>query len=134
MSNIPNDLRYTVEHEWIRPDAADPTVVWIGVTDYAQEKLGDVVMVELPAVGDALTAGATFGTVESPKSVSDLFAPLAGEVVEVNEALEDRPELVNEDCYGEGWIAKVRVAEARDITGLLDADAYRAHVEQVEAR
>ncbi len=91
MADIKADLRYTDDHEWLRIDPDDAAVVWVGITDYAQDKLGDVVMVELPEVGDEIDAGGAFGTVESPKSVSDLFAPIAGEVVEVNEELEDAP-------------------------------------------
>ncbi len=130
MSEIKDDLRYSTDHEWVR--VADDGLVVVGVTDYAQDKLGDVVMVELPDVGDELGAGDAFGTVESPKSVSDLFAPIAGEIVEVNEALEDAPEVVNEDPYGAGWIVKIRPAAASDVDTLLDAAAYGAHVERTE--
>lgn len=121
MSNIPQDLRYTAEHEWAR---AEGGLVRVGITDYAQEKLGDVVFVELPKVGGKLKAGTPFGAVESVKAVSELFAPLSGEVTEVNAALEDSPELVNSDPYGAGWMVVVRPAAVEDLEGLLLAEAY----------
>jgi glycine cleavage system H protein len=122
----PDDLRYTKDHEWIRLENGRGTV---GITDFAQDALGDVVFVELPAVGTALTAGQTFGVVESNKTVSDLFAPVAGDVVEVNEELRTRPELVNQDPYGAGWMIRIATSGAADADGLLDAAAYRAQVE-----
>jgi glycine cleavage system H protein len=122
----PDDLRYTKDHEWIRLENGRGTV---GITDFAQDALGDVVFVELPAVGTALTAGQTFGVVESNKTVSDLFAPVAGDVVEVNEELRTRPELVNQDPYGAGWMIRIATSGAADAGGLLDAAAYRAQVE-----
>ncbi|HEX8518053.1 MAG TPA: glycine cleavage system protein GcvH [Pseudonocardia sp.] len=121
---IPDDLRYTEAHEWVR-EGADGTVR-VGITDYAQAQLGDVVFVELPAVGDAVTAGAACGEVESTKSVSELYAPVSGEVVAVNGALDDAPELVNSGPYGDGWMFEVRPADGDAPAGLLDADAYRA--------
>ena len=121
----PDELRYTKEHEWIRVENGRGTV---GITDFAQDALGDVVFVELPAVGTTLTAGQIFGVVESNKTVSDLFAPVAGQVVEVNEALKTHPELVNQDPYGSGWMIRVAMSDAGG--ELLDAAAYRAHVEQ----
>jgi len=124
--NIPSDLQYTKDHEWIRFEGGRGI---IGITDFAQDALGDVVFVELPAVGTSLTQGQTFGVVESNKTVSDLFAPVAGQVVEVNEELRARPELVNQEPYGAGWMIKVAPANADDHAGLLDAAAYRAHVE-----
>ena len=124
---IPDDLRYTTEHEWLRLENGRGTV---GITDFAQDALGDVVFVELPAVGTALTPGQVFGVVESNKTVSDLFAPVAGEVVEVNEALRTQPELVNQDPYGAGWMIRLAVTGASNDAGLLDAAAYRKHVEQ----
>jgi glycine cleavage system H protein len=123
---IPDDLQYTKDHEWIRFDGGQGT---IGITDFAQDALGDVVFVELPAVGATLTQGKTFGVVESNKTVSDLFAPISGTVAEVNEELRARPELVNQDPYGAGWMIKVSPASASDRSGLLDAAAYRAQVE-----
>ena len=106
--NIPEDLQYTQSHEWVRIEGETAT---IGITDHAQNELGDVVFVELPSEGDAFDAGESFGTVESVKAVSDLYAPVGGEVVEVNSALEDAPENINEDPYGEGWIVKLRTSD-----------------------
>jgi glycine cleavage system H protein len=117
---IPEDRQYTQEHEWLTPDGT------VGITDYAQEALGDVVFVELPAVGRTLKRGEAFGVVESVKSVSDLYSPADGTVAAVNEALKDRPELINQDPYGAGWI--IRLAVAGEPQGLLDADAYRTLV------
>lgn len=122
----PADLRYTPEHEWVK-DAGDG-VLRVGITAYAQEALGDVVYVSLPAVGDTLTAGDACGEVESTKSVSDLYAPLNGEVTAVNEALDASPELINSDPYGSGWIYELRVSESTQLTDLLDADAYQAQL------
>ncbi len=122
---VPDGLRYTKEHEWLRLENGRGTV---GITDFAQDALGDVVFVELPAVGTRLTHGQIFGVVESNKTVSDLFAPVAGEVVEVNEALRMQPELVNQDPYGAGWMIRVAVASDADDASLLDASGYRAHV------
>lgn len=120
----PEDLRYTAEHEWVRPGET-PTVLRVGITDYAQESLGDIVFVSLPTVGTAVTAGQPLGEVESTKSVSDVFAPVAGTVVARNEALESQPELLNSDPYGEGWIVELEVADAGVLDTLLDADGYR---------
>jgi glycine cleavage system H protein len=118
---IPTDLRYTKEHEWVRLEGDEATV---GITDYAAEQLGDIVFVELPDPGTALDQFATFGVVESVKAVSDLFAPLAGEVIERNELLADHPELVNSDPYGEGWIVRIRLDDGDQVAELLDASAY----------
>ena len=126
---VPDGLRYTKDHEWLRIENGRGT---IGITDFAQDALGDVVFVELPAVGMSLAMGQTFGVVESNKTVSDLFAPVAGEVVEVNEALRTQPELVNQEPYEAGWMIRIAVASA-DSTGLLDAGAYRVHVESDQA-
>lgn len=126
MSEIPTDLRYTAEHEWVRRTGDD--TVTIGITDFAQSSLGDVVYVQLPDVGATLTAGESFGEVESTKSVSDLYAPLSAMVVAVNSELEANPQLINSDPYGEGWLLKLRAdggALEGDLAGLLDADAYR---------
>lgn len=122
-SEIPSDLTYTEAHEWVRETGGG--VVRIGITDHAQSQLGDVVFVQLPAVGDAVGAGDAMGEVESTKSVSDIYAPVAGEVVAVNEALDANPELVNSAPYADGWIAEVRLADAGALGGLLDAEAYR---------
>ena len=110
--NIPEDLQYTKSHEWVRIEGDTAT---IGITDHAQDELGDVVFVELPVEGDTFDAGESFGTVESVKAVSDLYAPVGGEVVEVNSALEDAPENINEDPYGEGWIVKLRTTDEADL-------------------
>jgi glycine cleavage system H protein len=118
---VPADLGYTKDHEWVRVEGDHATV---GVTDFAAQQLGDVVFVDLPAVGRSLEQFATFGAVESVKAVSDLFAPVAGEVVEVNAALADRPELVNSDPFGEGWMIRLRIHDAAHIAGLLDRAAY----------
>jgi glycine cleavage system H protein len=118
---VPADLGYTNDHEWVRVEGDHATV---GVTDFAAQQLGDVVFVDLPAVGRSLEQFATFGVVESVKAVSDLFAPVAGEVVEVNAALADRPELVNSDPFGEGWMIRLRIHDAAHIAGLLDRAAY----------
>lgn len=123
MSNLPANLRYAESHEWVL-DHQDGTVT-IGITDHAQEALGDVVFVELPEVGQALNKGQEFGVIESVKAASDLYSPVNGEVIEVNEALEDSPETVNEAPYEGGWIMKVRLADTA-LDGLLDADAYQA--------
>ena len=119
----PEDLRYTPEHEWVR--AGDGGVVRVGITSFAQDALGDVVYVSLPTVGDTLAAGDACGEVESTKSVSDLFAPLSGEVTGVNEALDSSPELVNSDPYGEGWMYELRLDDTSQVDGLLDQAAYR---------
>ncbi|RIJ48890.1 glycine cleavage system protein GcvH [Maribellus luteus] len=124
--NIPADLKYTQDHEWVRVEG---DLVVVGVTDFAQGELGDVVFVEIETEGEELGKGETFGTVEAVKTVSDLFMPVGGEVVEVNEALADDPELVNKDPYGDGWMIKVKVADAAELNELLDADAYKAMIE-----
>lgn len=123
MSNLPANLRYAASHEWVL-DHQDGTVT-VGITDHAQQALGDVVFVELPEVGQSLSKGKEFGVIESVKAASDLYSPVDGEVIEVNEALEDAPETVNEAPYEGGWIMKVRV-ESQALEGLLDADAYQA--------
>ena len=120
---VPKDLRYTKDHEWVKVEG---DVATIGVTDFAANQLGDVVFVDLPAAGKAVEQFATFGVVESVKAVSDLYAPLSGEVVEVNADLTSKPELVNSDPYAGGWMIKVRVADAGQVDGLLDAAAYEA--------
>ncbi len=118
---IPSDLRYTKEHEWIRVEGEEATV---GITDYAADQLGDIVFVELPEPGRRIEQFATFGVVESVKAVSDLFAPVAGEVIARNDGLGDQPELVNGDPYGEGWMVRIRIADAGQLGELLDASAY----------
>jgi glycine cleavage system H protein len=118
----PDDLKYTAEHEWVR--VGDGGKVRVGITDYAQDALGDVVLVSLPDVGAPVSAGQSFGEVESTKSVSEVYAPIAGEVTARNEQLEARPDLINHDPYGEGWLVEIAVADASAIDGLLDAPAY----------
>ncbi len=123
----PEDLSYTAEHEWVR--VGDGGVVRVGITAYAQEALGDVVYVSLPTVGDTLAPGDACGEVESTKSVSDLYAPLAGEVTAVNEGLDASPELVNTDPYGEGWMYELRLADTGALSGLLDVAGYREQLD-----
>ncbi|ALE83563.1 Glycine cleavage system H protein [Pseudonocardia sp. Ae406_Ps2] len=122
-SEIPSDLSYTEAHEWVR--RSGDGVVRVGITDHAQSQLGDVVFVQLPTVGDTLAAGDAMGEVESTKSVSDIYAPVGGEVVAVNDGLDAAPELVNSAPYGDGWIVEIRLADGASPDGLLDADAYR---------
>ncbi len=120
---VPPDLRYTKDHEWVRVDG---DVATVGITQYAADQLGDIVFVELPESGKSLTQFGTFGVVESVKAVSDLFAPLSGDVVEANDELGSKPELVNSDPYGKGWMLRVRVADAAQLDDLLDGPAYDA--------
>jgi glycine cleavage system H protein len=124
--NIPNDLKYTQDHEWVKIEG-DTAVV--GVTDFAQGELGDVVFVEIETEGETLDKGETFGTVEAVKTVSDLFMPVGGEVAEFNESLADEPELVNKDPYGDGWMVKIKMADASEADDLMDADAYKEMIE-----
>ena len=124
----PEDLKYTAEHEWISAPDADG-IVRVGITGYAQEALGDIVYVSVPGVGSDVTAGQTLGEVESTKSVSDVYAPLSGSVVARNERLDQQPELLNSDPYGDGWIAEIRPADPAAVDGLLDAAAYGASVD-----
>jgi glycine cleavage system H protein len=125
--SVPEELQYTRSHEWVRTEDGTAT---IGITDYAQEELGDIVYVELPEEGATFDAGDSFGTVESVKAVSDLYTPVGGEVVEVNEALNDSPEKINEDPYGDGWIVKLRVSDEGD---LLSASDYEQLLEEEES-
>ena len=122
---FPKDLKYTKDHEWIRVDGGTGVV---GITEYAQGELGDVVFVELPGVGANLQQGKQFGTIEAVKTVSDLFAPVSGEVIEVNEALKDSPEVVNKDPYAGGWMVKVKISNAAELDSLLDAAKYQEMV------
>jgi glycine cleavage system H protein len=122
---FPDDVRYTKEHEWLRLEGAEAV---IGITDFAQDALGDVVFVELPAVGAVLSQGQTFGVVESNKTISDLFAPVGGRVVAVNTDLRDEPQRVNEEPYGSGWMIRIAVAKREEVDTLLDAAGYRAFV------
>ncbi|MDA7808324.1 glycine cleavage system protein GcvH [Flavobacteriaceae bacterium] len=123
--NVPADLKYTKDHEWIKLEG---DIVTVGITDFAQGELGDIVYVEIETLNDSLDAEAVFGSVEAVKTVSDLFMPVSGEVVEINEALEDSPETVNEDPYGAGWMVKVQCSDLTQIESLLDAEAYQTLV------
>jgi glycine cleavage system H protein len=119
---IPEDVKYTKDHEWIKVDGDFGR---IGITDYAQGELGDIVFVELPGVGTKLTQGKSFGTIEAVKAVSDLYAPAAGEVVELNGAIKNTPEVINKDPYGDGWLVKIKITNKNDINSLLDAPSYK---------
>lgn len=120
--NFPQNVKYTNEHEWIRLEG---DVAYVGITDYAQEQLGDIVFVDIPTEGEALEANEVFGTIEVVKTISDLFLPVAGEILEQNTALEENPELVNKDPYGEGWLIKMKPADAAALDNLLDAEEYK---------
>lgn len=124
--NVPTNLKYTSEHEWIRVEG---DIAYVGITDYAQAQLGDIVFVDIQTEGETLNAGDVFGTIEVVKTVSDLFLPVAGEVLEQNEALADQPELVNTDPYGEGWLIKIKPDADADYDALLDAEGYKAVIE-----
>jgi len=130
MSNVPANLKYASSHEWVL-DNGDGTVT-VGISDHAQEQLGDVVFVELPEVGREVEAGEEFSVVESVKAASDIYSPVSGEVVEANEALEDSPETINEEAFEGGWIAKIKLAEGTDLSGLMDATAYEAKIAEDE--
>jgi glycine cleavage system H protein len=124
--NVPDGLRYSTDHEWAQLEGGR---VRVGITDYAQDALGDVVYVQIPAVGTSVAAGESFSEIESTKSVSDVYAPLTGTVVSVNDALADNPQLVNEDPYGDGWLCEIELADEAEFENLLDAAAYRSLVE-----
>ena len=121
--NFPTNVKYTKEHEWIRLEG---DVAYVGITDYAQEQLGDIVFVDIPTEGETLAADEVFGTIGVVKTISDLFLPVTGEILEQNEALADQPELVNQDPYGEGWLIKIKPTADADFDSLLDAEAYKA--------
>lgn len=123
----PDDYRYTTEHEWVR---VEDDIAVLGVTDFAQKELGEVVFVELPQVGHVYDAGDEIGTIESVKAVAEVFTPIAGEIVEINEALADDPELVNEDPHVDGWLVKIRFSASSDLDSLMDAEAYGEFVQQ----
>lgn len=120
--NFPENIKYTNEHEWIRVEG---DIAYVGITNYAQEQLGDIVFVDIQTVGETLNAGDVFGTIEVVKTISDIFLPVGGEVLEQNEALADQPELVNQDPYGEGWLVKIKPAEDADFDSLLSAEDYK---------
>jgi glycine cleavage system H protein len=123
--NLPDNLKYTEEHEWL---LIDGDTVKVGITDFAQRELGDIVYVEVDTEGEELDKDEVFGTIEAVKTVSDLFVPLACEILEFNEALEDEPELINKDPYGKGWIVKIKIKNPADIEGLLSADEYKKYI------
>lgn len=125
MENFPEELKYTDSHEYIMIEG---NIATIGITDYAADKLGDIVYVELPKIGDVFTTGQSFGVIESVKSVSDLYAPISGKVVEINESLVDHPESITEDAYERGWIVKIEMDDPTEAEGLMDADNYSSHV------
>ena len=127
MSNVPDSLRYTSEHEYLK-QTDDPAIVEIGITDYAQGELGDLVFVRLPGVGDAFDEGDSFGTIEAVKAVSELYCPIGAEVVAVNEDLDADPAAINRDAYGEGWMVRLKVNDPADLERLMDADAYKKHI------
>lgn len=127
---FPDDLKYTKEHEWVKVEG---NVAAVGVTDYAQEQLGDIVYLELPEEGESVTKGDGFGVVESVKAVSDVYAPVSGEVAEINDSLKERPETVNEDAYGEGWLVKIDMANIEELDDLMDYKAYQAFIREEQA-
>lgn len=120
--NFPTNVKYTNEHEWVRIEGDE---AYVGITDYAQSQLGDIIFVDIPTEGETLEKGETFGSIEVVKTVSDLFLPIGGEILEVNPVLEENPELVNKDPYGEGWIVKIKPTDASEADDLLDAEAYK---------
>ncbi|HAL57784.1 MAG TPA: glycine cleavage system protein GcvH [Bacteroidetes bacterium] len=120
--NFPENLKYTKDHEWIRIEGE---IGWVGITDYAQGELGDVVFLELPAAGTKVTQGKTFGTIEAVKAVSDLYAPLTGEILETNRQIQDKPELVNKSPYDDGWMVKMKISNLAELSDLLDVESYR---------
>ena len=129
--NFPENVKYTADHEWIR---VEKQFGWIGITDYAQSELGDIVYIEIPAIGTKVEKGKSFGTIEAVKAVSDLFAPVAGEVVETNTEIKDHPEVVNKDPYGKGWMVKITVTDQVQLDTLLDVQAYKTLVGKKSAQ
>ena len=125
--NFPTNVKYTSEPEWIRLEGE---IAYVGITDYAQDQLGDIVFVDIPTEGETLEKGETFGTIEVVKTVSDLFLPIGGEVLEINPALEENPELVNKDPYGEGWLIKIKPTDVSEMDDLLDAEAYKQTINE----
>ena len=128
MSNIPNELKYASTHEWLRPEGDN--VFTVGITEHAQDLLGDMVFVDLPDVGDAVTQAEDCAVAESVKAASDIYAPVTGEIVEINEQLEDSPELVNSDPYGEGWLFKIKLEDEAELDALLDAESYSQSIDE----
>lgn len=123
--NTPSNLKYSQDHEWVRVEGE---FAYVGITDFAQDQLGEIVFVEIETVGETLSAGEVFGSVEAVKTVSELILPVSGEIIEFNEKLEDAPELVNDDPYGEGWMVKLAISDASELDQLLDAEAYQAYL------
>lgn len=128
---FPDDLKYSKEHEWVLVEGG---VATIGITDYAQEQLGDIVFVELPAIGDKVSKEDAFGVVESVKSVNDIYAPISGKVLEVNDDLPENPEMVNDDPYGDGWMIKIDLADAEELDDLMTAEEYKEYVAEEEEK
>jgi glycine cleavage system H protein len=126
MMNIPENLKYSEDHEWLRLEGDE---AYIGITDFAQKELGDIVFVEVETIDETLEKGEVFGTIEAVKTVSDLLLPVGGTILEMNESLEDEPELINKDPYGEGWIVKIRIEDPSEADELMDADGYKAMIE-----
>ena len=124
--NIPANLRYTKDHEWIRTEGDD---AYVGITDFAQSELGDIVYVEVDTVGETINASEPFGIIEAVKTVSDMFLPVTGEIIELNEKIEDNPELINNDPYGEGWIVKIKMTNPEELNSLLNAEEYQAELD-----
>ena len=120
--NLPNDLKYTKEHEWVR---IDDNILTVGITDHAQSELGDIIFIEFPELNQMISKDEPFGTIEAVKTVADLFGPVSGKVIEINEALEDSPDLVNSDCYGQGWIVKITYTDHSQLDDLLDSEKYK---------
>ena len=120
--NLPNDLKYTKEHEWVR---IDDNILTVGITDHAQSELGDIIFIEFPELNQMISKDEPFGTIEAVKTVADLFGPVSGKVIEINEALEDNPDLVNSDCYGQGWIVKINCTDDSQLDDLLDSEKYK---------
>ena len=123
--NIPNDLKYTKEHEWVRIDG---DIITVGITDHAQSELGDIIFIEFPELNQLISKDEPFGTIEAVKTVADLFGPVSGKVIEINEALEDSPDLVNSDCYGQGWIVKITCTDDSQLDDLLDSEKYKGMI------
>ena len=123
--NLPNDLKYTKEHEWVRIDG---NVLTVGITDHAQSELGDIIFIEFPELNQMISKDEPFGTIEAVKTVADLFGPVSGKVIEINEALEDNPDLVNSDCYGQGWIVKINCTDDSQLDDLLDSEKYKGMI------
>ena len=124
--NTPNDIKYTKEHEWVSLEGKTAT---IGITDYAQSQLGDIVFVEFPDINSEINQNETFGVIEAVKTVADLFAPVSGEIIEVNSSLEDSPNFINSDPYGSGWIIKVKINDSNEYNGLMSSDVYEEHIQ-----